>query len=219
MKSIKSIPKFDRPREKLKRRGAKSLSDMELLAVMLGSGTKEKDVFKVAKDVLAIFRKDFLNIDFNRLKKIDGVGDAKAAQLLAAVEFSKRFLIKDDIKITNARDVVKIAEELKNKKQEYFLTFTLDGANVLIHKRVIFIGTLNESLVHPREVFADAITDRAASVIFVHNHPSGNFEPSKEDIAITERLVKVGKIVGTNVLDHIIISKNGYFSFNENDLL
>ncbi len=219
MKSIKSIPKFDRPREKLKRRGAKSLSDMELLAVMLGSGTKEKDVFKVAKDVLAIFRKDFLNIDFNRLKKIDGVGDAKAAQLLAAVEFSKRFLIKDDIKITNARDVVKIAEELKNKKQEYFLTFTLDGANVLIHKRVIFIGTLNESLVHPREVFADAITDRAASVIFVHNHPSGNFEPSKEDIAITERLVKVGKIVGINVLDHIIISKNGYFSFNENDLL
>ena len=219
MKDIKSIPKFDRPREKLHKRGMKSLSDLELLAVILGSGTKGKDVFKVSKEMLKILRQDFNNISFEKLKSIEGVGDAKASQILAAIEFARRFLTKDEFKINSAEDVVSIAEELKTKKQEYFLTLTLDGSNTLIQKRIVFIGTLNESLVHPREVFADAITDRAASIIFVHNHPSGTVNPSKEDIAITDRLVRVGKLVGINVLDHIIISRKGYFSFSENGLL
>ena len=219
MKDIKSIPKLDRPREKLHKRGVKSLSDLELLAVILGSGTKGKDVFKISKEVLKTLRKDFNNISFEKLKSIEGVGDAKASQILAAIEFARRFLTKDELKIHSAEDVVNIAEELKTKKQEYFLTLTLDGSNTLIQKRIVFIGTLNESLVHPREVFADAITDRAASIIFVHNHPSGTVNPSREDIAITDRLVKVGKLVGINVLDHIIVSRKGYFSFNENGLL
>lgn len=219
MKDIKSIPKFDRPREKLRKRGVKSLSDLELLAVILGSGTKGKDVFKISKEVLKTLRKDFNNISFEKLKSIEGVGDAKASQILAAIEFARRFLTKDELKIHSAEDVVNIAEELKTKKQEYFLTLTLDGSNALIQKRIVFIGTLNESLVHPREVFADAITDRAASIIFVHNHPSGTVNPSREDIAITDRLVNVGKLVGINVLDHIIVSRKGYFSFNENGLL
>ena len=219
MKSIKQVPKFDRPREKLRKKGVRSLSDMELLAVILGNGTKGRDVFKVSKDVLKILQQDFNNVSLGKLEDIEGVGSAKASQILASIEFARRFLTKDDVKISNAKDVAKITEELKNKKQEYFLTLTLDGSNTLIQKRIVFIGTLNESLVHPREVFADAITDRAATIIFVHNHPSGTTTPSREDIAITDRLVKVGELIGIKVLDHIIVSRNGYFSFEENGLL
>jgi len=219
MKKIKDIPKFDRPREKMDRNGPQALSDIELLAVLLGSGIKGKDVFKVARDILKVAHKDFNDINLKTLKNINGVGLAKASQIMAAIEFSKRFLIKDRIKITCSNDIVKMTEELKNKKQEYFLTFTLDGAHNLIQKRIVFIGTLNQSLVHPREVFANAITDRAAGVIFVHNHPSGSVEPSKEDISITNRLVEVGKLVGINVVDHIIVSKDGYFSFNEKSMI
>jgi len=186
---------------------------------LLGSGIKGKDVFKVARDILKLVQKDFNDINLKSLKSIDGVGVAKASQIIAAIEFSKRFLIKDRINITCSNDIVKITEELKDKKQEYFLTFTLDGAHNLIEKRIVFIGSLNQSLVHPREIFADAITDRAAGIIFAHNHPSGNTEPSKEDISITDRLIEVGKLVGINVVDHIIISKDGYFSFNEKDMM
>lgn len=219
MKSIKDIPKFERPREKMDRNGPQVLSDIELLAVLLGSGIKGKDVFKVARDILKLVQEDFNGINLKNLKNIDGVGVAKASQIIAAIEFSKRFLIKDRIKITCSNDIVKMTEELKDKKQEYFLTFTLDGAHNLIEKRIVFIGTLNQNLIHPREIFADAITDRAAGILFVHNHPSDNTEPSKEDISITNRLIEVGKLVGINVVDHIIISKDGYFSFNEKDMM
>jgi len=219
MKNIKDIPKFDRPREKMDRNGPQALSDIELIAVLLGSGIKGKDVFKVARDILRLAQKDFNGINLETLKNIDGIGLAKASQIMAAIEFSKRFLIKDGIKITCSNDVVKMTEELKNKKQEYFLTFTLDGAHNLIQKRTVFIGTLNQSLVHPREIFADAIADRAAGIIFVHNHPSGSVEPSKEDISITNRLIEVGKLVGINVVDHIIVSKDGYFSFDEKSMI
>jgi len=138
---------------------------------------------------------------------------------MAAIEFSKRFLIKDGIKVKNVDDVMRLTEELRDKKQEYFLSLTLDGASNLIQKRTVFIGTLNHSIVHPREVFADAIGDRAAGIIFVHNHPSGDPTPSKQDIEITKRLVEVGKIVGIEVIDHVIISRNGYFSFQAEGML
>jgi len=219
MKKIKSIPEFDRPREKMEKKGAKALSNLELLAVLLGSGIKGKDVFEVAKDILGLVQNDFEGLDLEKLKNIEGVGMAKACQILAAIEFSKRFLIKDGVKVKNAEDVVQSTEELKDKKQEYFLTLTLDGASNLIQKRTVFIGTLNQSLVHPREVFADAISDRAAGIIFVHNHPSGDVEPSQEDIALTKRLVEAGKMVGIEVIDHIIISKNGHFSFQTEGML
>lgn len=219
MRDIKNIPKFDRPREKMDRNGPQALSDIELMAVLLGSGTKGKDVFKLARDILKVIEKDFNGINLEILKSVDGVGAAKASQIMAAIEFSKRFLIKDTTRITCADDIIKLVDELENKKQEYFLTLTLDGAHNLIQKRTVFIGILNQSLVHPREVFADAITDRAAGIIFVHNHPSGNIEPSKEDIAVTERLMRVGKLVGINVVDHIIISKNGYFSFKKEEMI
>ena len=219
MKNIKDIPKFDRPREKMDRNGPQVLSDIELLAVLLGSGIKGKDVFKVARDILKLVQKDFNGINLKNLKNIDGVGVAKASQIIAAIEFSRRFLIKDRIKISCSNDIIKMTEELKDKKQEYFLTYTLDGAHNLIEKRTVFIGTLNQNLVHPREIFADAITDRAAGILFVHNHPSGNTEPSKEDISINNRLKEVGKLIGIDVVDHIIISKDGYFSFNEKGMI
>ncbi len=219
MKKIKTIPQFDRPREKMEQKGAKALSNLELLAVLLGSGIKGKDVFEVARDILRLAQDDFDNISLEKLKDIEGVGLAKACQIMAAIELSKRFLIKEGIKIKNVDDVLRLTEELKDKKQEYFLSLALDGASNLIQKRTVFIGTLNHSIVHPREVFADAISDRAAGIVFVHNHPSGNAEPSKEDIAITKRLVEVGKIIGIEVIDHIIIGKNGYFSFQAEGML
>ena len=219
MKKIKTIPQFDRPREKMEQKGTKALSNLELLAVLLGSGIKGKDVFEVAKDILRLAQNDFDNISLERLKDIEGVGLAKACQIIAAIEFSKRFLIKDGIKIKNVDDAVKLTEEMKGKRQEYFLSLTLDGASNLIQKRIVFIGTLNHSIVHPREIFADAISDRAAGIIFVHNHPDGSVEQSKEDIAITQRLMEVGRIVGIEIIDHIIISKNGHFSFQAEGML
>lgn len=219
MRKIKTIPQFDRPREKMQKKGAKALSNLELLAVILGSGIKGKDVFEVANDILKLAQDDFYNISLEKLKDIEGVGLAKACQIIAAIEFSKRFLIKEGIKIKNVDDVLRLTEELKDKKQEYFLSLTLDGASNLIQKRIVFIGTLNHSIVHPREIFADAITDRAAGIIFVHNHPSGDVGPSKQDIEITKRLVEVGKIVGIEVIDHIIIGKDGCYSFQAEEML
>jgi len=198
----------------MEQKGAKALSNLELLAVLLGSGIKGKDVFEVSKDILRLAQDDFDNVSLENLNDIEGIGLAKACQIMAAIEFSKRFLIKDGIKIKNVDDVVKLTEELKDKKQEYFLSLTLDGASNLLHKRTVFIGTLNHSIVHPREVFADAISDRAAGIIFVHNHPAGNTEPSKEDIA-----VEVARIVGIDVIDHIIIGKKGYFSFQAEGMI
>ena len=219
MKKIKNIPEFDRPREKMELKGAKALSNLELLAVLLGSGIKGKGVFEVAKDILNLTKDNFDSINIETLKNIEGVGLAKACQIMAAIEFAKRFLIKEGIKIKNTEDVVNLTRELKDKKQEYFLSLTLDGASNLIQKRTVFIGTLNQSIVHPREIFADAISDRAAGIIFVHNHPSADISPSKEDIAITRRLIETGKLVGIEIIDHVIIGKDGHFSFQSEGML
>jgi DNA repair protein RadC len=138
---------------------------------------------------------------------------------MAAVEFSRRFLLRVGIRIDTDEDILPLVEELRTKKQEFFLTFTLDGGNHLIEKRTVFIGTLTQALVHPRDVFADAIADRAAGIIFVHNHPVTEAVPSAEDILVTNRLVEVAHMVGINVVDHIIITKNHSFSFKNKGLL
>lgn len=201
------------------KRGVKALSNLELLAVLLGTGIKDKDVFEVAKDILNLANESFDNISLQKLKNIDGIGLAKACQIIAAFEFSKRLLLKEGVKVKNLENVIQLTEELKDKKQEYFLTLTLDGASNLIQKRTVFIGTLNRTIVHPREVFTDAISDRAAGIIFVHNHPSGDVEPSKEDVALTRRLVEAGKIVGIEVIDHVIVGKIGCYSFQGEGML
>ena len=216
---MKEIPPFDRPREKMIAKGPESLSNLELMAVLVGSGIEGKDVFVVAKEIAKIIEKDFNGLSVKKLREIDGVGKAKACQIMAALEFSRRFLVNDGIRINNEHDVFPLIEELRDKKQEYFLTLTLDGGHNLIEKRIVFIGTLNKSLIHPREVFADAITDRAAAIIFVHNHPSTDVVPSTEDILVTDRLLDVAKLVGIDVLDHIIVTKTDSFSFKNKGLL
>ena len=187
--------------------------------VLLGTGVRGRDVFSVAAEVADTTERDFERLSVELLSEIKGIGSARACQIMAAVEFSRRFLIHSGIRVINDTDVLPMVEELRDKKQEYFLTFTLDGGNYLIEKRTVFIGTLNTSLIHPREIYSDAIIDRAASIIFVHNHPSEDVFPSQEDILVTNRLVEVGKLVGIEVLDHIIVGKNDSFSFKNKGLL
>ncbi|MCP5053459.1 MAG: JAB domain-containing protein [bacterium] len=218
-KSIKQIPEFDRPREKLVGKGPKALSNLELMVVLLGTGIKGRDVFAVASDVADTTERDFERLSVDLLKGIHGIGPARACQVMAAIEFSRRFLVNTGIRITNDVDVLPLVDELRDKKQEYFLTLTLDGGHNLIEKRTVFIGTLNQSLIHPREIFADAISDRAAAIIFVHNHPSTDVYPSKEDILVTNRLVDVANLLGIEVLDHIIVARAGSFSFKNKGLL
>ncbi|MDA7848192.1 DNA repair protein RadC [Sulfurospirillum sp.] len=212
MKTINELNSIDKPREKLSKKGVGALKNYELLAVLLGSGTKDKDVLKLSKEIVNLFEDDFEGVTLDKLTSIHGLGVAKASQILSAIELSKRYLIKQNKKITKAEDIYDELQEYKNKKQEYFITITLDGANHIIEKRVVFIGTLNRSLIHPREIFADALTDRAASIIIAHNHPSGQLEASSEDLHVTQRLKESGKLLGIELLDHIIFTKEGFLS-------
>ncbi|MCK4667751.1 DNA repair protein RadC [Candidatus Dependentiae bacterium] len=219
MKKIKEMLSFERPREKMFKKGVSIMSNTELLAVLIGSGIKGRSVMQVAKEINKLIEKDFFKLNLKTLCSIEGVGKVKALQLIAAVELSRRFLIKDKVKIQSPESVVSLVHELKDKKQEYFMTITLDGAYNMIKKRVVSIGILNESLVHPREVFADAISDRAAAIVLIHNHPSGEVNPSNEDLIVTKRLMEAGKLLGIKILDHIIIGKEDYFSFKSKNLL
>jgi DNA repair protein RadC len=219
MRTIKEIPDFDRPREKLALRGPEALSDTELLAILLGSGVKGKNVFQVASTILKKLDMDQDKVDVQSLEAIEGVGVAKASAIIAALEFSRRRLIKNNITIKKAEDVVPLLSHIADKKQEYFLCLSLNGANELINNRVVTVGLLNSSQVHPREVFADVIADRAASVIVAHNHPSGSLKLSPDDIAITKQLVDAGNILGISLLGHIIISKKGFISMKEKGYL
>ena len=219
MKHIKDIPSFDRPREKLAAKGPEALSDSELLAILLGSGVKGKDVFQVAHAILRKLDKDKKKIDVKALVSIEGVGFARACQIVASFELARRRLLKESIVIQKAEDVLPLISYIADKKQEYFLCISLNGANEVIGNRVVTVGLLNTNQVHPREVFVDAISDRAASIIVAHNHPSGILKPSPDDIAITRQLVEAGKILGIPVLDHIIITKKGHLSFKERGLI
>jgi len=219
MKTIKELHRQDKPREKLADKGAKALKNDELLSVLLGSDIQGKDVRKLSKEIISLFNDDFENLSLKRLCGIHGLGIAKASQILAAVELSKRYLIRSNKRICSAEDVYNELKPFSTRTQEHFLTITLDGASHIINTRTVFIGTLNQSLVHPREVFSDAIADRAAGIIIAHNHPSGTLEASRADIQITQRLKEVAKLVGIELLDHIILSKNGYYSFADKGLL
>ena len=219
MKTIKDMPRHSRPREKLKEKGPTALTDEELVAAILGMGTAGVDVRTISRQVVALIRehKDMLSLD--HLLKVPGMGLAKAAQILSAFELARRHLIKETVKITVAQDVLPFVADISAKQQEYFICMSLNGANELIEKRIITIGLLDNSPVHPREVFADAIADRAAAVIFVHNHPSGDLQPSEADRRTHEQLTEAAKILGLRVLDHVIVTKKGHFSFQEAGLI
>ena len=219
MTALRDLHKDDKPREKLVAKGVEALKNEELLAILLGSGIQGKDVRKLSKEIVAMMDDGFDKLSLRRLCDIHGLGIAKASQILASIELSKRYLIRSNTRITDAKDVYAELKSFANKAQEYFLTITLDGASHIINTRTVFIGTLNQSLVHPREVFADAIADRAAGIIIAHNHPSGTLEASRADISITQRLKEVSKLVGIELLDHVILSKHGYYSFSDEGLL
>ncbi len=219
MKSINQLQNLDKPREKLLKKGVKSLKDYELMAVLLGTGVRGKDVIKLSQEIIKLFEEDFENINLEKLFSIHGLGLAKASQILSSIELSRRYLIKQNKKITSAKDVFEELKEYHSKKQEYFLCIYLDGANHIVQTKVITIGILNQSLVHPREVYAYAIEKRCASIIVAHNHPSGVLSPSIEDINVTKRLKKSGEILGIELLDHVIFTNEGFIALKEEGLL
>ena len=202
-----------RPREKLAAKGAASLSDYELLMAIIGSGNKQADVTKIARDLQKLLQDKGRELTFDDLISIGSLGPAKSTQIMAGFELWRRRFESSEQPVIDSPD--KAADQLsdiRDKKQEYFVCLTLDGANRLISKRIITIGTLTSSLVHPREVFAEAISDRAASIIVAHNHPSGNLQSSDADRQVTERLKEAGVLLGINLVDHIIVTSKDFVS-------
>lgn len=214
MTKIKNLPNHERPREKMIEKGAVNLRNDELLAVLFRTGYAGKSVLEIAKEILRKFpMKKLLGMSYVDLLKIKGISSGKACSLLAAFELTKRALEVDDNNlpaINSAKDAVAQLQELRTAKKEHFVVLYLNARNQLIHKETISIGTLNASLVHPREVFKPAIDHLAASIIVAHNHPSGGCEPSEADMALTRRLEEAGKLLGIGVSDHLVITQNDF---------
>lgn len=223
-KSIKNWPEDERPRERLLRFGAGGLSTAQLLAVILRTGGEKKSALELGRELLEHFDglKEIENISQAEMKEIKGMGAAKLAQIKAALELGRR-LMSEGSKDGSGRPSFKNSRDVFNYyrpkfyglKKERFLCAMLDTKNKVFKETIVSDGTLTSSLVHPREVFRSAIKEASASVLFVHNHPSGDPTPSKDDIAVTERLLETGKIIGIEVLDHVIISDNRYMSLFE----
>jgi len=213
---LKEIALDQRPRERLKRHNADSLSDAELLAIILQNGSFGENVIDLSHRLISTFSLEKLNsLSLSELMKIKGIGLAKAAKLVAAFELSKRVnsgKICEKV-VNNASDIANYyMEKLRDKKKEYFIAVFLDSKNKIIKDEIISIGTLNSSLVHPREVFKEAIKNSANSIILVHNHPSGDCEASDKDYEINKKLKETGRLVDIKVLDHIIIGKDNFLS-------
>ncbi|TRZ77563.1 JAB domain-containing protein [bacterium] len=216
MAKIKDLPKHEQPREKLIEKGAENLQDSELMAILLRSGIEGKNVLKVSKEILRKFpKKKLLALDFKELSKIKGIGPGKACSLLAAFELTKRALDVEDNNlpiINSVKDIVAQLQELRTAKKEHFVVLYLNARDQLIHKETISIGILDASLVHPREVFKPAIECLAASIVVAHNHPSGGTEPSATDLGLTKRLLEAGKLLGIELVDHVVIAGKEYKS-------
>jgi len=219
MKNIKDLPAHNRPREKLKERGASALTDEELVAAILGRGVEGQSLVTISKSVANLIRKHKEALSVEHLTAVRGVGLAKAAQILSAFELARRYLLKATVKITGAQDVLPLLADIASKQQEHFVCISLNGAHEVIEKRIVTIGLVDRSQVHPREVYADVISDRAAAVIFAHNHPSGDLKPSNSDLKIHEQLTEAGKILGIRIIDHLIVTRKEYYSFQEAGLI
>ena len=214
-KNIKNLPEKERPREKLQLKGPEALSDIELIAILLGSGTKGHDVMKVAGRILKTLDGNPKQVRIEELQKIEGVGLAKATLIAASLEFARRRIRPEGLKITTPADVLPLIQHYADRKQEHFICISINGANEVIKSRVVSVGLVNKTQVHPREAFADPITDRASAIIVAHNHPAGTLSPSTEDKEITEQLKASGEVLGIRLLDHIIFNRKGYYSFLE----
>ena len=212
---MNDIPQADRPREKLLRKGAQALSDQELLAVMIGKGTPGMDVMTLAKKLARVIDEKGLGVQVKDLNSFAGVGDAKATLILAAIEFARRRIKPEGAKIVTPADILPHVRHYADRKQEHFLCASINGANEILNIRVVSIGLIDRTHVHPREVFADALSDRASAIIVAHNHPSGGLEPSVADNKVTEQLKAAGQIIGITLLDHVIFDRTGYYSFLE----
>ena len=220
MYRIKEIPKEERPRERLKEVGVEQLTNVEILSIILKTGTKNKNVKDLAIDILNHYNLNKLkDISINDLMKIKGIGEVKAIELLASIELGKRILLKD-VKKLEILDNPKIIWEssrylLNDKKQEYFYCLYFDNKQRLIERKLLFMGTINRSITHMREIFKEAYKLSASSIVCIHNHPSNDVTPSKEDIKFTKNLFKTGELQGIPVADHIIIGDDSYYSFYE----
>ncbi len=222
MTKIKDLHKSDRPRERLMKMGSGALKNRDLLAIMLGSGYEGKNAISVAGNLLKRHSLEKVaEMPFEKLKKLKGIGDAKACKLMAAFELSRRaFSVKPGSlpAIQAPEDVLAIVSDIRKNRKEHLVALYLNARNQLLHRETISVGSLNANKVHPREVFSPALEHLAASVILAHNHPSGDAEPSEEDVKVTKNLAKAGRIMGIEVLDHVVLGKDSLVSMKENNL-
>jgi DNA repair protein RadC len=218
---IRDVPEEERPRERMKAYGAEYLSNTELIAILLRTGTRGESALRLADKILqkAGSLRSLLEMELEELKSISGIGEAKAIQIKAGLELGRRLSrgnLLDRITIRSPKDAADyMMDSLRYLHQEHFVSLFLNTKNQIIGQETIFVGTLNSSLVHPREVFREAIRRSSASVLLLHNHPSGDPTPSKEDLDITQRMVESGNLLGIEVLDHLIIGDGSYISLKE----
>ena len=211
MVKLKDIPKVDRPREKFLEKGADALTKSELLAILLGSGIKGTNVKTLSQKILRKFGDDFINTTVDELTQISGIGKAKALQITSALALARRIQDEQnnsDNLILSAKDAIAIVSDLKDKKREHLVCLYLNARNSLLKKETVSIGTLDKSLIHPREIFAPGLKMHAAGVILVHNHPSGDVAPSEQDKQVAKRIIEAGQLMGINVIDFLIVAKN-----------
>ena len=215
MSKLKDIPQIDRPRERFLEKGPDALSKSELLAILLGSGIKGKNVRQLSEEIIKKFNDNFLDITINDLLEIPGIGKAKALQIVSALSLARRFYEELGSKgniVLSAQDAISISSEIRDKKKEYLVCLYLNERNALLKKEIISIGTLDKNLIHPREIFGPAVELRAAGLILLHNHPSGDIEPSKQDIEVIDKILEAGMIMGVNVIDFIIVCEKDIHS-------
>ncbi len=216
MARIKDTPQIDRPRERFLKKGPDALSKSNLLAILIGSGIKGKNVQKLSQQIIKRFGKKFLEVTVEDLKDISGIGQAKALQIVSAISLVKRYHADEntnEIVIKNFKDVLSLTLDLREKKKEHLICLYLNARNVLLKKETISIGIIDKTLLHPREIFYPATELNAASVILVHNHPSGNSSPSKKDKEIVDKISQAGQIMGIPVIDFVVISRNEQYSY------
>jgi len=223
--SIREWPEEERPRERLYRYGASSLSNAQLLAILLSTGHAEKSAVGVAMDLLSRYRdlREMSRAEWSELAGVPGIGPAKAAQVMAAMELGKRiqaFPLKTGDRIRGSRDVFEsCAPYMRDLKKEVFRVVLLNGKHRVIRTVTVSEGSLTSCLVHPREVFVPAVRESSAAVLLIHNHPSGDPTPSREDIEISKRLMRAGELMGISVLDHVVIGDGSYFSFVDQGMM
>lgn len=221
IRKINDLERLEKPREKLQRYGAGKLKDYELLSILLRTGYKNNDVLKVSKEVLDRFDINKLkNISINDLCRIDGIGTVKAGEILSAIELGRRIFEINSLEIVESpQDLWRLTKSFRESKKEHFYAYLFNSRSALIHSELISVGTINYGVVHPREVFEPAIRMLSTSIIISHNHPSENVNPSDADIEVTKKLSQAGKLLDIEIRDHVIVSRDNWFSFRENGLI